>query len=108
MLRQCKKHVLPHVLIKDNPGVVLGVILGVCAKHGKDKVTLIVSPGIHSLGAWLEQLLAESTGKNGKGLIPVDQEPLGNPDVYGNDRVFVYIRLDDAPDPEQDRAVVTL
>lgn len=95
----------PNVLVKDNPGVVLGVILGVCAKHGKDKVTLIVSPEIYSLGAWLEQLLAESTGKNGKGLIPVDQEPLGALTVYGDDRVFVYIRLESAPDPAQDRAV---
>jgi transaldolase/glucose-6-phosphate isomerase len=96
---------LPTVLVKDNPGVVLGVILGVCAKHGKNKVTLIASPGIHSLGGWLEQLLAESTGKNGKGLIPVDKEPLGEPTVYGNDRVFVYIRLEDAPDPDQERAM---
>jgi transaldolase/glucose-6-phosphate isomerase len=95
----------PSVLVKDNPGVVLGVILGICAKQGKNKVTLIASPGIHSLGAWLEQLLAESTGKNGKGLIPVDQEPLGEPSVYGDDRVFVYIRLADAPDPDQERAV---
>lgn len=95
----------PTVLVKDNPAVVLGVILGVCAKHGKDKVTLIASPAIHSLGAWLEQLLAESTGKEGKGLIPVDQEPLGPPAVYGKDRVFVYIRLDSAPDSSQDSSI---
>jgi len=93
------------VLVKNNPGAVLGVILGVCAKQGKDKVTLITSPGIHSLGAWLEQLLAESTGKNGKGLIPVDQEPLGDPSVYGTDRVFIYIRLQSAVDTDQDRSV---
>jgi transaldolase / glucose-6-phosphate isomerase len=96
---------LPTVLVKDNPGVVLGVILGVCAKHGKNKVTFIASPGIQSLGEWLEQLLAESTGKNGKGLIPVDKEPLADPTVYGNDRVFIYIRLESAPDLDQDRAV---
>jgi transaldolase/glucose-6-phosphate isomerase len=95
----------PATVIKDNPGVMLGIILGVCATHGKNKVTLIASPGIHSLGAWLEQLLAESTGKNGKGLIPVDQEPLGEPAVYGDDRVFVYVRLESAPNVEQDRAV---
>jgi transaldolase/glucose-6-phosphate isomerase len=89
----------------QNPGLVLGVILGVCATHGKDKVTLIASPDINSLGAWLEQLLAESTGKQGKGLVPVDQEPLGAPDVYGKDRVFVYIRLESAPDLSQDEAV---
>ena len=100
-----RKNCSPSVLVQDNPGVVLGVILGVCANQGKDKITLIVSPDIHSLGAWLEQLLAESTGKNGKGLIPVDQEPLGVVNVYGDDRVFVYIRLDAAPDAEQDHAV---
>jgi transaldolase/glucose-6-phosphate isomerase len=94
--------------VADNPGAMLGVILGVCATNGKDKVTLIASPGIHALGAWLEQLLAESTGKIGRGIIPVDQEPLGKSDVYGDDRVFAYIRLNDAPDAEQDRAVEEL
>jgi len=98
----------PTVLVQDNPGVVLGVILGVCAKMGKDKVTLITSTDIYSLGSWLEQLLAESTGKKGKGLIPVDQEPIGPPAVYGTDRVFVFIRLGTAPDLEQDRAVGAL
>ena len=98
----------PIVSVKDNPAVVLGVILGVCAKQGLDKVTLVASPGIHSLGAWLEQLLAESTGKEGKGLIPIDQEPIGDPNVYGNDRVFIYIRLESAPDSGQDRAVSAL
>lgn len=98
----------PAMPVKDNPGVVLGVILGVCAQHGKDKVTLITSPGIHALGAWLEQLLAESTGKNGKGLIPVDQEPLGVPSVYSDDRVFVYIRLETHPNAEEDNAVQKL
>ncbi|MBW4625955.1 MAG: bifunctional transaldolase/phosoglucose isomerase [Brasilonema octagenarum HA4186-MV1] len=93
---------------KENPGVVLGTILGVLAKQGRDKVTLITSPGIADLGAWLEQLLAESTGKDGKGLIPVDREPLGTPDVYGSDRIFAYIRLDSAPDSTQDAAVTAL
>ena len=81
---------------------------GVLATHGRDKVTLIASPRIYGLGAWLEQLLAESTGKDGKGLIPVDQEPLGPPQVYGNDRLFVYIRLESAPDAAQDAAVAAL
>lgn len=94
--------------VAENPGALLGVIMGVCANHGKDKVTLIASPGIHALGAWLEQLLAESTGKVGKGLIPVDQEPLGKPEVYGDDRIFAYIRLNDSPDAEQDKAVKAL
>ncbi len=91
--------------VENNPGVLLGVILGICVRHGKDKVTLVVSPQIHALGAWLEQLLAESTGKQDKGLIPVDQEPVGTPEVYSDDRVFVYIRLAAAADAAQDRAI---
>lgn len=96
------------VPVEENPGVVLGTILGVLAMHGRDKVTIIASPGIRYLGAWLEQLLAESTGKVGKGLIPVDREPVGTPDVYGADRVFVYLRMASAPDLSQDRALETL
>jgi transaldolase/glucose-6-phosphate isomerase len=65
----------------------------------------MASPRIASLGAWLEQLIAESTGKNGKGLIPIVGEPLGRPDAYGTDRLFVYLRLDDETDPGQDFAV---
>jgi transaldolase/glucose-6-phosphate isomerase len=99
---------LPSSPIKNNSGLILGVVLGVCCQHGKDKVTLIVSPGISAIGAWIEQLLAESTGKKGKGLIPVNQEALGKPDVYGDDRVFVYIRAADEIDKEQERAVVAL
>jgi len=96
------------VPIEQNPGVVLGNILGVLARAGRDKVTLITSPGIWDLGAWLEQLLAESTGKEGKGLIPVDRERLGPPEVYGDDRLFVYMRLDSAPDLSQDVALEAL
>ncbi len=98
----------PSHPVEQNPGVVLGAVLGTLALAGRDKITLISSPGIHDLGAWLEQLLAESTGKIGKGLIPVDREPLGAPSVYGSDRVFIYERLEPAPDPEQDRAVAAL
>jgi transaldolase/glucose-6-phosphate isomerase len=97
-----------RVPVEENPGAVLGIILGVLAKHGRDKVTLIASPGIHDLGAWLEQLLAESTGKDGQGLIPVDREPAGPPAVYGADRLFVYLRLATAPDTGQDAAVAAL
>jgi transaldolase/glucose-6-phosphate isomerase len=89
----------------DNPGLVLGAIIGVCASHGRDKLTLVTSPAIRDLGAWLEQLLAESTGKRGKGVIPIDREPLGAPDAYGDDRVFVYVRLGSDPDAQQDAAV---
>jgi transaldolase / glucose-6-phosphate isomerase len=91
--------------VEKNPGAVLGLILGIAAKNKRDKVTLITSPGIWDFGAWLEQLLAESTGKDGKGLIPVGREALGGPEVYGNDRVFAYIRLENGADPAQDKAV---
>jgi hypothetical protein len=93
---------------EDNPGVVLGTILGVLAVHGRDKVTITASPGIQGLGAWLEQLLAESTGKEGKGLIPIDRETLGPPETYGRDRLFVYLRLESRPDPSQDAAIDAL
>ncbi|MGB7081360.1 MAG: bifunctional transaldolase/phosoglucose isomerase, partial [Candidatus Acidiferrales bacterium] len=96
------------VPVKENPGAVLGAILGTLAKNGRDKVTLIASPGVSDLGAWLEQLLAESTGKQGKGLIPVDREEIGPPEVYGNDRVFAYVRLESAPDASQDAKVAAL
>src|ERR1044072_77503 len=90
---------------KDNPGVILGAVLGVAHNEGRDKITIVASPGINDLGAWLEQLIAESTGKNGKGVIPVDRESLGPPDIYGDDRVFAYLRLLTAPDPSQDAAI---
>ena len=98
----------PGVPVRDNPGVLLGCILGVAAGNACDKLTLVASPGIATIGAWLEQLLGESTGKQGKGIIPVDGEPLGEPGVYGNDRVFVYLRLESAPDAAQDAAVARL
>ena len=96
------------VPVEENPGVVLGTILGTAATSGRDKVTIIASPGIFDLGAWLEQLLAESTGKQGKGIIPVDKEATGAPEVYGNDRVFAYLRLETAPDAAQDAKVAAL
>ncbi len=92
----------------DNPGITLGAVLGILAKAGRDKVTFITSPAVSDLGAWLEQLIAESTGKEGKGIIPVDDEPLGVPQVYGDDRVFVYIRYADGVVPEQDATVDAL
>ena len=104
MVRSCAANVPPA----HNPGVVLGTVLGVLGKSGCDKVTIIASPGIVDFGAWLEQLLAESTGKQGKGLIPVDAEPLGPPDVYGTDRLFVYVRLSSEADAKQDDAVAAL
>jgi transaldolase/glucose-6-phosphate isomerase len=92
----------------QNPGAILGAILGTLQKTGRDKVTIFASEGISDLGAWLEQLLAESTGKIGKGLIPVDLETIGAPDVYGNDRIFAYVRLENGADPKLDAAVSAL
>ena len=92
----------------ENPGLLLGLVLGELAKAGRDKVTLVTSPKLWDLGAWLEQLLAESTGKNGRGLIPVDLEKIAAPEVYGEDRVFVYIRLTDDADAEQDAGIENL
>ncbi len=92
----------------SNPGVVLGTILGVATNHGRDKITIFTSPGIFDLGAWLEQLIAESTGKIGKGIIPVDRERLAKPATYGNDRVFAYLRLASKPNKAQDAAVAAL
>jgi transaldolase/glucose-6-phosphate isomerase len=104
MVRSCGA----DVPAADNPGVALGTVLGVLGKSGCNKVTIVASPGIADFGAWLEQLLAESTGKQGKGLIPVDAEPLGPPDVYGVDRLFVYMRLSSEADAKQDDAVAAV
>jgi transaldolase / glucose-6-phosphate isomerase len=87
---------------------VLGAIMGTLARRGRDKVIIVASPAIAGVGAWLEQLLAESTGKQGRGLIPVDGEPLGPPEVYGDDRLFAYLRLDGDGDAAQDQAVAAL
>jgi transaldolase/glucose-6-phosphate isomerase len=104
MVRRCG----PSVPAGENPGLALGIVLGELARAGRDKVTVIPSPTLWDLGAWMEQLIAESTGKQGKGLVPIDGESLGSPEVYGDDRVFAYIRLASAPDPAQDRAVEAL
>lgn len=101
----CCSYCLP---VDQNPGAVLGTILGVLAKKGRDKLTLVLAPPLRALGAWLEQLIAESTGKQGKGIIPVDQEQLAAPEAYGQDRVFVQLRLENAADAAQDEAVARL
>jgi transaldolase/glucose-6-phosphate isomerase len=87
-----------------NPGLVLGSILGEAALQGRNKLTLITDPPLASFGSWLEQLVAESSGKDGKGIVPVDLEPLADPDVYGSDRLFVYFRSDG----QHDRAITRL
>jgi transaldolase/glucose-6-phosphate isomerase len=105
MVRSCGADVPPA----ENPGVQLGIALGVAAsRFGRDKVTIIAAPRIEDLGAWLEQLLAESTGKQGRGLIPLAGEPLGAPANYGADRVFAYLELEGSSDPAQRQAVDAL
>lgn len=101
MVEACKAN-------ENNPGLTLGVILGTAAKQGRDKLTIIASPGLFDLGAWMEQLIAESTGKEGKAIIPVDREAIGNANVYGADRLFAYVRLNSAPNAEQDAQVAAL
>jgi len=104
MVRSCASSVPPA----DNPGVALGLALGMLAREGRDKVTLITTPGLAPLGAWLEQLIAESTGKNGKALIPVDGEKLAGPETYGDDRVFVHIQLEGESDAAQEALIKAL
>ena len=89
----------------QNPGVKLGVAMGTAWSEGRDKLTLMVSPGLWDIGAWIEQLVAESTGKTGIGICPVDQEPGRPEDTYGNDRLFVYLRLASGVDSDQDERV---
>ncbi|MDE3017669.1 MAG: glucose-6-phosphate isomerase [Nitrospirota bacterium] len=91
-----------------NPGAVLGAVMGTLGRSGRDKVTLVASPKIKSFGLWAEQLLAESTGKEGKGLIPIAEEPLASPAAYGNDRLFVYLRLNGDANTLTDRHVRAL
>ncbi len=104
MVRACG----PSVPLEENTGAMLGIILGTAAVNGRDKVTIITSRDIADLGAWLEQLLAESTGKIGKGIIPVDRERLAGPEVYGNDRVFAYVHTAHATDVAVEAKIAAL
>lgn len=96
----------PYVPALESPGAWLGVIIAEASLAGKDKLTFIISPKISSFGCWLEQLVAESTGKEGKGILPIEGEPVGQNESYGNDRLFMYLRLDD--DSTNDRRVSDL
>ncbi len=104
MARTCGPEIPPP----ENPGVALGLAIGVAALRGRDKVTLIASPSLASFGAWAEQLLAESTGKHGKGVIPIAGEPLGDPPVYDAHRLFIVMRDAAHADPAQDKAIGAL
>jgi transaldolase / glucose-6-phosphate isomerase len=104
MVRSCGADVPPH----ENPGVQLGLAMGLAGLEGRDKVTISSSPKIADFGAWAEQLIAESTGKEGKGLIPIDGEPLADPEVYGNDRFFIDIRTEGEHDAAHEEKLAAL
>ncbi|CCE05217.1 putative bifunctional: transaldolase (tal-like)(N-terminal), Glucose-6-phosphate isomerase (pgi-like)(C-terminal) [Bradyrhizobium sp. STM 3843] len=104
MVRSCGPDVPPH----ENPGVQLGLAIGLAGLEGRDKVTLFSSPKVADFGAWAEQLIAESTGKEGKGLIPIDGEPLGEPALYGNDRFFIDIRTEGEEDDAHEEMLTAL
>jgi transaldolase/glucose-6-phosphate isomerase len=104
MVRSCGPDVPPH----ENPGVQLGLAMGLAGLEGRDKVTILSSNKIADFGAWAEQLIAESTGKDGKGLIPIDGEPLGDVALYGNDRFFIDIRTEGEKDAALDERLAAL
>jgi transaldolase/glucose-6-phosphate isomerase len=104
MARSCGPDVPPS----ENPGVQLGLAMGLAGLEGRDKVTILASNKIADFGAWAEQLIAESTGKEGKGLIPIEGEPLGDPSVYGNDRFFIDIRVEGEADAAHDSQLAAI
>jgi transaldolase/glucose-6-phosphate isomerase len=104
MVRSCGPDVPPH----ENPGVQLGLAMGLAGLDGRDKVTISSSKKITDFGAWAEQLIAESTGKDGKGLIPIDGEPLADPALYGDDRFFIDIRTEGEDDTAHDENLAAL
>lgn len=104
MARSCGPDVPPS----ENPGVQLGLAMGLAGLEGRDKVTILASKKIADFGAWAEQLIAESTGKEGKGLIPIEGEPLGDPSVYGNDRFFIDIRIEGEADAAHDSKLAAI
>jgi transaldolase / glucose-6-phosphate isomerase len=104
MMRSCGRDVPPH----ENPGVQLGLAMGLAGLEGRDKVTILSSKKIADFGAWAEQLIAESTGKDGKGLIPIDGEPLGDAALYGNDRFFIDLRTEGDNDAAHETMLAAL
>jgi transaldolase / glucose-6-phosphate isomerase len=104
MVRSCGADVPPQ----ENPGVQLGLAMGLAGLEGRDKVTIFASAKVADFGAWAEQLIAESTGKEGKGLIPIEGETLGEPSVYGNDRFFIDIRTEGEDDAAHEDRLAAL
>jgi transaldolase/glucose-6-phosphate isomerase len=104
MVRTCGADVPPH----ENPAVLLGLAMGLAGLEGRDKVTILTSEKIADFGAWAEQLIAESTGKDGKGLIPIEGEPLGEPSLYGNDRFFIDLRTESEDDSAHEARLAAL
>src|SRR6202012_476530 len=104
MARSCGSDVPPQ----ENPGVQLGLAMGFAGLEGRDKVTIFASKKVADFGAWAEQLIAESTGKEGKGLVPIDGETLGDVSVYGNDRFFIDIRTEGEDDASHDEKLMAL
>jgi transaldolase/glucose-6-phosphate isomerase len=104
MMRSCGADVPPH----ENPGVLLGLAMGHAGLEGRDKVTILSSKKIADFGAWAEQLIAESTGKDGKGLIPIDGEALGDVKAYGDDRFFIDLRTEGENDTAHDEKLAAL
>ncbi|MGD8866912.1 MAG: bifunctional transaldolase/phosoglucose isomerase [Gemmatimonadales bacterium] len=105
---QMRRSCGPEVPAESNPGLQLGTVLGLYARSGRDKVTFALSPSIGPFGLWVEQLIAESTGKDGRGLVPIEGEPLGAPEVYGDDRIFVHLRLRSDEDDQTHRKLAAL
>jgi glucose-6-phosphate isomerase len=103
--RRMKDACAPDEPVNHNPGLWLGACMGALALKGRDKLTLVTSPSINAFGLWVEQLVAESTGKEGKGIVPVANEPLMQPGCYGHDRLFVYLRVKGDPNQDIDQAI---
>ncbi len=102
MVQQCGPDIAPE----QNPGVLLGAVLGTAAKLGRDKLTILAAGALAPFGAWIEQLVAESTGKHGYGIVPIDAESIGSPSVYGDDRLFIHLQIDG--DHQYDESVAAL
>ena len=106
--RGMRSRCTPENSVSENPGVLLGISMAIAIEKGLDKLTLVSSARFHGLGAWIEQMLAESTGKDGTGVVPIGQEALAEPAVYGYDRLFVYLRNTVSPEPDQEERITSL